>query len=64
MSDWYHVHPNNDLIEHNTDGKECECQPRIDYDNHLVVHNALDNREFDEIADEINAVEKAKEIKR
>lgn len=51
--DWYHVHPVNDLIEHNTNGKDCECRPTIKPDDLLIVHNALDNREFDEIANEI-----------
>lgn len=54
MNDWFHIIPTNDVIEHNTNGKECECQPKLDHDNHLVVHNALDNREFDEIAAEVN----------
>ena len=49
---WYHVIPNNDLIEH-TFGDTCECQPILRPDDMLVVHNAMDNREFDEIADEI-----------
>ena len=47
-----HVHPVNDLIEHNTgivgDDYICECNPEFnyDYDNDVctVVHDAMDRR--------------------
>lgn len=46
---WYHVAPVNDIRPHNTTGKECDCQPHWDHDDKLVMHNAWDNREFDEM---------------
>lgn len=42
-----HVIPVDDLIAHKTDD-DCECMPTTE--DFLVIHNALDNREFDEIA--------------
>ncbi len=33
---------------------DCPCQPRQDFENNLIIHNAFDNREFDEIAHELN----------
>ena len=54
LSQWNHIEPIGDLIEHNTGGGECECRPARDYNNRLVIHSALDNREFDEIAEAIN----------
>lgn len=42
---WQHVVPINDLIEHNTESKECICGPEIDFDNELVIHAAMDRRE-------------------
>jgi hypothetical protein len=58
MSNWYHVIPKGDRIEHSRKGEAacaCECQPKIHFNDHVVIHNALDNREFDEIAEGINA---------
>jgi hypothetical protein len=52
-TNWHHVVPRNDTHGHLTSGKECECQPRINADDLLIVHNAYDNREFDEIAESI-----------
>ena len=49
----YHVLPNGDLIEHITSMK-CECDPVRLPAELVVIHNALDNREFDEIAAGIN----------
>lgn len=44
-----HVFPINDLIEHNTDEYNekysCQCDPKIDIENMLIVHNSLDRRE-------------------
>lgn len=48
----YHVIPVNDLIEHRTNGESCQCRPTTN--DSLVRHNAIDNREFNEIAEEIN----------
>ena len=42
---WNHVFPINDLIEHNTEGFECSCNPVIDFENEIVIHNSLDRRE-------------------
>ena len=39
----YHVYPLNDLREHNTDGAECWCNPQ--YENDLLIHNSMDERE-------------------
>ena len=51
--DWTHTYPLNDLIEHNlgeVDGDySCPCDPRIDVEIGLVVHNSLDRRECFEI---------------
>ena len=49
MSDWYHIYPVNDTKPHNTDSKACHCDPKIDYINFQVVHNAFDLRELDEL---------------
>jgi hypothetical protein len=45
----WHVYPQNDLKPHQTEGYECECNPKVTYDDQdefvMVVHNAFDNRE-------------------
>lgn len=41
----YHVYPLNDFREHETDGKPCWCNPRVEEDGELVVHNSMDRRE-------------------
>ena len=51
---FYHVIPIDDKIEHVTDGTDCPCDPIRKPNELLVIHNAFDNREFDEIADEVN----------
>lgn len=50
-----HVWPENDLIEHDVDGGECTCGPTtepVPRDDGsmgwLVLHHALDGREFTE----------------
>lgn len=47
-----HVYPENDLIEHDTDGEDCICGPKtkpVKRDDGsyawLVVHESLDRRE-------------------
>ncbi|NCU33540.1 MAG: hypothetical protein EOM23_11575 [Candidatus Moranbacteria bacterium] len=45
MMSWQHVFPVNDLIEHNTKGFWCPCNPKIDFVNEIVIHSALDQRE-------------------
>ena len=48
---WTHVFPINDLIEHDIAGFECPCQPKIDFENEIVIHSSLDRREvFEERA--------------
>lgn len=44
----YHVHPTRDLEEHDLDGFECHCHPRIQEEEHgyVVIHNAFDKREL------------------
>lgn len=55
VSTFQHIFPLNDYIEHNTDGLNCVCEPKIDWNDMLVIHNSADGREFRE--------EKIKEIK-
>lgn len=53
---WQHVYPFNDLINHTTDSFEegcCVCNPTIDVDNYLVIHDAMDRRECFEEPDEV-----------
>ncbi len=45
---WQHVYPNNDLKEHKLEGLDCHCEPEIDWENQIVIHNAYDNREAQE----------------
>lgn len=45
---WYHIYPENDLVEHDTSGNGegcCICNPTIDYENFLIIHDSLDRRE-------------------
>ncbi|MCP3684092.1 MAG: hypothetical protein GY861_15535 [bacterium] len=50
---WQHIIPVDDLIEHENkmttsadyDTYPCRCNPKLDYDNKLVIHAALDRRE-------------------
>lgn len=39
-----HIYPINDLVNHNLIGVECICNPTIDVDSSLVIHDALDGR--------------------
>lgn len=45
-----HVYPVNDLREHDTESRYCDCRPRIEMygDNALVIHNSWDGREIRE----------------
>lgn len=45
MKNYMHVYPLNDFREHETDGRDCWCGPRIDDEDGIVVHNSLDGRE-------------------
>lgn len=55
MDNVFHVVPANDLIEHDTDGETCECEPRTEVvetkagDARLIVHNSADGRELSEV---------------
>ena len=46
--EWQHIYPINDDKEHDTESLKCECNPTIDWDNMLVIHNAWDFREIKE----------------
>ena len=52
---WQHIIPRNDIIEHTTDDSNswsCVCAPRVDIDNMLIIHHAMDCRDsFVQIAD-------------
>lgn len=50
-----HVYPNDDAVEHFTDGSDCLCDPDIEVVTSsagnvglLVIHHSLDGREFGE----------------
>lgn len=45
---WQHVYPNKDTKEHKLEGLDCACEPTIDWDNNIVIHNAWDMREAQE----------------
>lgn len=51
--EWYHIYPINDLIEHNTESKGtdefiCQCNPTIDVEDYLIIHDPMDRREVSE----------------
>ena len=50
-----HIYPINDLKEHNIFSTNCECNPKIEIHNGvmLVIHNAFDQREIIEEVIEI-----------
>lgn len=48
-----HIWPVNDLKEHDTESLNCECNPLIDWNDMVVVHNAFDRREIIEQANSI-----------
>lgn len=48
-----HVYPLNDTSEHKLDGADCWCNPTIDEEDHLVIHNAADEREMFEIGERL-----------
>ncbi len=50
---WNHILPLNDLIEHeNGIDLYCPCNPTIDVENQIVIHDSLDGREAIEWANE------------
>lgn len=48
MNTW-HVYPEKDLKPHDLEGYNCECVPKVTYDENddfvMVIHNAFDKRE-------------------
>jgi len=48
-----HIYPIHDLREHVTDGDECWCNPTIDEEDDIVIHNAADERELFETGERI-----------
>jgi len=52
-SNWQHIFPLDEEDKHDLEGFYCDCDPRIDWDNDLVVHNSFDGREAVEQANEI-----------
>ena len=49
---WRHIYPMNDVIEHELEKNPaehpeelCQCNPVIDYDHCLVIHDAFDGRD-------------------
>ncbi len=45
-----HIYPLQDLEEHNLEDSTCKCNPEVKVENGsiLVIHNAFDNREYEE----------------
>jgi hypothetical protein len=48
---WQHVYPLNE--EHELTGFSCKCEPKIDWDNEIVIHNSFNHREIIEEVKEI-----------
>lgn len=42
---WTHIIPVNDDRSH-TEDIYCPCQPRIDWDSWIIIHNSFDFREL------------------
>lgn len=57
---WQHVYPLDDLKPHDTESKNCDCNPRIDWDAEIIVHNSWDCREAVEWAEDILGGSEAK----
>lgn len=47
-----HILPVNDLKEHE-ESVHCHCQPKVDWVDEIVIHNAYDKREIVEQAKSI-----------
>jgi len=45
-----HIYPAGDLIEHELEGDDCPCGPRVEFveGGQVVVHHSLDGREANE----------------
>lgn len=55
MNNWLHILPINDDKPHKETGFDCDCEPKIDWENELIIHNSYDGREYVEQAKEILA---------
>lgn len=40
-----HVYPVNDLHQHDTESMNCQCGPKVDWKNSVIVHRSYDGRE-------------------
>jgi len=45
---WTHVYPVNDKQEHVLEGIYCPCEPEVNFNGFIVIHNAYDMREAQE----------------
>lgn len=50
QSEILHVLPRNDTHEH-VESVKCPCNPKVENDGRLIIHNAYDKREILEILD-------------
>jgi len=50
---WQHIYPEKDSSPHCLNYVLCSCKPKIDWNNHLIIHNSFDNREIVEAAENI-----------
>jgi len=51
-----HVHPLDDIEEHDLEGTQCKCNPKVIIEPDaeiIVVHNSFDGREGVEWAEEV-----------
>lgn len=51
-----HVYPTNDLEQHDLEGTQCNCNPKVIIEPNaeiIIVHNSFDGREGVELANEI-----------
>lgn len=59
MPQTVHVYPNNDLIEHDTDGSDCPCgptpEPARDWIDDLVDHQLANRHILDTVTYRCNA---------
>lgn len=48
-----HVYPVNDWVDHELQGTMCICEPKVDFDLGIVIHNSADGREYREKDNEL-----------
>ena len=51
-----HVYPINDLYPHEIENNNCVCEPNIEENGLLVIHNSFDGREYAEEGKKISTV--------